>query len=311
MNEETAISQQNSHQNSLRNQQLFSSAYLRDLKNALQSDQVNLDDFASARQTIGEWREEYHDFSQTTHRTESVKQSLSALGVAFSPREDGFTLFADSDKEHATGLCLCVDDDDLGRAVKGRHHQVQLVRELRSANLGWGVLTNGSHWRLCHAKAAAPYEEWLEVDLDGLLQESAVAPFAVFTRLFGSEAWRKEIGARIGLDARLNESQKRTEAVERHLKSRVEKILERLCLGFVADENATLANAANKNATNANATMKVRRIQPVKAISSTRTRSWTRFIATRPICCIAFCLCFTPKRATCCRLKTRRMRLSV
>ena len=249
MIEETVVPHQILRQNSLRNQQLFSSAYLRDLENALESAQVPLDDFQSTRQTIGEWRAEYHDFSRDAHQTDFIKQSLSALGVAYAPREDGFTLFADSDKEHATGLCFCIDDDDLGRAVKGRHYQVQLVRELRSANLGWGVLTNGARWRLCHAQSAAPYEEWLEVDLDSLLKESAVAPFGVFTRLFGNQAWRKisreASNNRIGLDERLTESQKRTEAVERHLKSRVETILARLCLGFVADETATNESAAN------------------------------------------------------------------
>ena len=44
--------------------------------------------------------------------------------------------------------------------------------------------------------------------------------------------------AKIGLSRCLEASDKRTEAIERHLKGQVEPILQKLCLGFVQDEAA-------------------------------------------------------------------------
>jgi hypothetical protein len=222
----------------LRNQQLFSSVYLREMQAA----RAPLDVFEASRRTIAEWREEYVDLARPSVLQSYVRQSLSALGVAYVTRSqgDGFTLFSDASKEHAVGLCLLVDDSDLGRATKGRHHQVRAIRELRAANLDWGIVTNGVRWRLCHAKSAAPYEEWLEADLDGLLEASELALFGVFQRCFGGTAWSASSAVKdgIGLDELLLDSHKRTEAVEKHLKSRVETILQRLCLGFVQGDAA-------------------------------------------------------------------------
>jgi hypothetical protein len=217
------------------NRQLFSAVYLRELQQGKHAADV-LD---GARQTICEWRDEYTALDEASNRSTYVKQCLSALGVATSPREerDGLTLYSDIAKAQATGLCLVVENADLGSTVKGAHPQARLVRELRKTSLQWGMLTNGIQWRLCHASAPAPYEVYLEADLDGLLHAQALNEFLLFHRFFGAEAFGVADG-RGGLDRYLAESDKRTEAIERHLKSQVEPILQKLCMGFVEDEAA-------------------------------------------------------------------------
>ena len=100
------------------NQQLFSAVYLRELQQGKHA----TDALDGARQTIKEYREDsYAEFNGFAARRAYAKQCLSTLMVANSPRpeQDGFVLFADVSKVEATGLCLVVEDEDLGRAVKG------------------------------------------------------------------------------------------------------------------------------------------------------------------------------------------------
>lgn len=221
----------------IQNQQLFSEAYVREVRLKAHA----LDVVSACRQTIQEWREEYPDLTDASKAASYVRQVLSSLGVTYAQAEHGFRLLAGAGRGDATGLCLVVADDDLGRATKGRHHQVLLVRRLREANLSWGVLTNGARWRLCHAGSPAPYEVFLEADLDALLASKDTEAFSGFFHFFGKEAFAKVEGStasKTGLDTFLAASEKRTEAIERHLKSRIESLLQTLCLGFVQDEAA-------------------------------------------------------------------------
>jgi len=194
----------------------------------------------ACRQTIRDWREEYDDLTVPPAAASYVRQVLSSLGVAYAPLPaQGFRLLGSGQGD--TGLCWVIADDDLGRTTKGRHHQAQLVRRLREANLSWGILTNGVRWRLCHAGSSAPYEVFLEVALDELLASSDLAAFSAFFHFFGREAFAQgedSAFAKTGLDNFLAASEKRTQAIERHLKGRIESLLQTLCLGFVQHEAA-------------------------------------------------------------------------
>src|SRR5258706_2979957 len=221
------------------NQQLFSEAYLRELRTGkFPHEAVEV-----CRQIIREWREAYPNFEDGNHLRQYVGQCLSALHVSYTPQQNLFVLHTDETRTDQTGLCLIVNDVDLGCTIKGRHHQVNLVKQLRSAALHWGIITNGKHWRLCHAVAVAPYEVFLEGDLDRLLQKNELSEFLLFYLFFGQQAFTtvqsKDTNAqKIGLDRYLEESEKRIEAIQRYLRSQVEPILQSLCLGFVQDEAA-------------------------------------------------------------------------
>ena len=227
------------------NRQLFSAVYLRELQQGKHAADI-LD---GSRQTIREWRENYPVFDAAARR-EYVKQCLSALGAAstWKPETNGFMLFADASRQQATGLCLVTAEENLGRTVRGAHPQAMLIRELRQAGLKWGILTNGTHWRLCRADAPAPYEVFLEVNLDELIAAPSLKEFLLFHRFFGGEAFGEkaadvpngkaaQTSSRLGSDRFADESERRTEAIERHLKSNVEPILQKLCLGFVENES--------------------------------------------------------------------------
>jgi len=221
------------------NQQLFSEAYLRELR----AGKFPHDAIDVSLQIIREWREAYPDLEVGNHLRQYIGQCLSALHISYTPQQNLYVLHTDETKTDQAGICLIVNDVDLGSTIKGCHHQVNLVKQLRSATLRWGMITNGKSWRLCYAAAAAPYEVFLELDLDRLLQENDLSEFLLFYLFFGQQAFttaqsKDTNGQKIGLDRYLEESETRIEAIQRYLRSQVEPILQSLCLGFVQDEAA-------------------------------------------------------------------------
>jgi len=86
-----------------------------------------------------------------------------------------------------------------------------------------------------------PYEVYLQVDLDTLLSESHFTGHTLFYLFFGAQAFTgtsiksNVSGVRV-IDLHLQESEKRAESIQHYLRSRVESILQALCLGFVQDE---------------------------------------------------------------------------
>jgi hypothetical protein len=221
------------------NQQLFSETYLRELRiGKFPHDAVNV-----CMQIICEWREVYPDLEDENHLRQYVGQCLSALHISYTPQQNLYLLYTDETKTNQTGICLIVNDIDLGSTIKGCHYQANLIKHLRSADLNWGMITNGKDWRLCYASSIAPYEVFLELDLDRLLQENILSEFLMFYLFFGQQAFTtapsKDINVqKIGLDRYLEDSEKRIEAIQHYLRGQVEPILQSLCLGFVQDEAA-------------------------------------------------------------------------
>ena len=219
------------------NQQLFSEAYLRELRTGkFPQDAVDV-----SLQIIREWREAYPNLEDENHLQHYIGQCLSTLHISYTPQQNIYILHADEAKTNQTGICLIVNDEDIGSTIKGCHYQVNLIKLLRDANLNWGMITNGKHWRLCYVVAAAPYEVFLELDLDGLLKENDLSEFILFYIFFGQQAFSiaqsKDTNTQqIGLDRYLEESEQHVEAIQRYLRSQVELILQSLCLGFVQDE---------------------------------------------------------------------------
>jgi type I restriction-modification system DNA methylase subunit len=217
------------------NHQLFAEAYIDDLRGAkIAADVVN-----ACQQTIREWREEFPQLEQRPALMGYLAQCFSALGFSYERRDNPglFVLFADDARSQPLGICLAVTDENIGRMVKGRHHQVRLIKALRENNLVWGIVSNGRDWRLCWAKSPAPYEVWLEESLEELLDPHQLVGFGMFYRFFSHEAFAFREVSHQGLDGLLAESDVNTQAVERHLKNRVDEVLDALCLGFVADES--------------------------------------------------------------------------
>lgn len=173
--------------------------------------------------------------------TESLRQqNLSSTGRDDVP--DGL-LFADTQtkadanaqpeqwRRYALGLAV-IESKRWGRPLDRASSRedatapsTQMLRYLRriddlsSGHLRWGILTNGSRWRLYWAGARSVSEEFLEIDLgrvlglDDDLLDTAITPadrdhwLAVFAVMFGREAFLKS-----GADNRTFHQRARAEA---------------------------------------------------------------------------------------------------
>ncbi len=222
------------------NRQLFSETYLQERR----AEKFSHDTIGAEKQTMREWREACPRLEDDVALRRYVGSCLSTLCLSYSTQTSSFTLYAEALKVKPVGICLIVNDPDLGRTTKGKHHQANLIKYLRDASLRWGIVTNGRRWRLCYAQASAPYEVFLEMDLDALLEKQDLSGYYLFHLLFGQAAFTTTVQtlngeiAEAGLDRYLKESEKRIEAVQRYMRSQVESILQALCLGFVQDEAA-------------------------------------------------------------------------
>ncbi len=113
------------------NQQLFSETYLRELRiGKFPHDAVNV-----CMQILREWREAYPDLKDENHLRQYVGQCLSTLRVSYTLQQNLFVLYTDETKTGQAGICLMVNDGDLGSTIKGSHHQMNLIKHPRNAAL--------------------------------------------------------------------------------------------------------------------------------------------------------------------------------
>jgi hypothetical protein len=222
------------------NQQLFSAIFLRELRTG----KLPIDSVNACHQTLREWRREYPDLEDYTTLQLYIGQCLSTLELPYKLEQTYFTLYSDPTHVHQVGICLVVNDIDIGRMTKGAHYRANLIKQLRDTSLRWGMLTNGKRWRLCYTDTTSPYEVFFEIDLDSILEDIALEDLWLFTLFFGQQAFTttsstSTAGESLRLDLHIGESEKRTEAIQRYLRNNIESIVKSLCLGFVQDEAAS------------------------------------------------------------------------
>lgn len=129
-----------------------------------------------------------------------IKAALGNLGfvVEESPGVSRglYSLFEDYGFQNRIAMLYLVepganlDDQSVGRFWPGK-----LISALRERKLNWGILTDGSTWRLYSTKSAKPYEDHVELDLAAALEavgasdDSAAGAYALFERFFHAESF--------------------------------------------------------------------------------------------------------------------------
>lgn len=116
---------------SIINQQLFSETYMRELI----SGKFPYDAVDVCLQILREWREAYPDLKDENHLRQYVGQCLSALRLSYTLQQNLFVLYTDETTTGQAGICLMVNDGDLGSTIKGSHHQLNLIKHPRNAAL--------------------------------------------------------------------------------------------------------------------------------------------------------------------------------
>ncbi|MBW1696075.1 MAG: hypothetical protein JRK26_04665 [Deltaproteobacteria bacterium] len=178
----------------MKNNGLFSTLFIEDLK-----DDVRLDDAAQGRMaTLAQlWRT--HGREDTTSLWESfLKQALSYLEFVSPTSPDApnvYPLYEDWVSNCITVLYLVAPGEDIDNTAIGRFYSAKLIARLRKRKLNWGILTDGTRWRLYSTKSSRPYEDFVELPLAQTLENNDEAEYGLFERFFHRDSFVADLPA--------------------------------------------------------------------------------------------------------------------
>jgi hypothetical protein len=113
---------------------------------------------------------------------------------------------------------------------KGNFPAFELIRLLKKENLEWGILTDGSIWRLYSTLSPLPYENYLEIDFEEFREEN----FRIFWQLFSLNLFIPDENDVTPLERYIEESEKEAAVIETHIRKNIDEILENICFGFLS-----------------------------------------------------------------------------
>ena len=234
----------------MKNNGLFSKLFIDELKDIIKLDDPAMGRMATLSQT---WRN--RDIQDTSFLWDTfLKQSLGYL--EFVPPNGPtapsiYLLYEDWDFNRCISVLYLVEPgSDIDDISVGRFYPAKLIAQLKKRNLNWGILTNGSIWRLYSTKSSRPYEDYVELPLGTSLEEQDEAEYGLFERFFhrdsfiaeeiedAEEARRDES---FGIyKCRLDHDREQSEKVlEEQVKSpflnQVDEVLQYICNGFIFD----------------------------------------------------------------------------
>ena len=229
----------NSLQN-YRNEYLFSEIYLRDIIQRPITDE----NLRASLKTIREWKE-YADKTSLEKWTNTyIEPILDTLGFGHHREKEGISnillLFPDFDKNKPMSICYVVPPgEDINCTIKGKHWAEKIIRNLRKHNFEWGILTDGIYWRIYNTKESTPYETYLEVNLELILNNQDYLAFQIFYFFFRPDNFIKNENGECKFDNYKEESVKTTEYIEENLRTAIEReeegggVLQTICLGYL------------------------------------------------------------------------------
>jgi type I restriction-modification system DNA methylase subunit len=212
---------------------LFARAYLDSKLAKLKEDQQTY-----LVETLKEWFDKTDSSSLKALVASFVGPVLDVLGhIRSELGENSLTLYSDRSRQKAVSLCYVVSPhESLDQTSKGRNYAVSLIIALRNIGLKWGILTNGLLWRLYCVKEKAPFETYFQVDLGEALQTRDSKETFLLAEFFGATAFLPSETSRCRLDVSRHESDEETREIEKHLESKIESILSKICMGFIESE---------------------------------------------------------------------------
>ena len=137
---------------------------------------------------------------------------------------DGFPL-----QHKISCVYLISPKNDMDGYTKGNYPVFDLIHLLKKEKLEWGILTNGSVWRLYSTLTPLPYENYLEIDFANAGDEE----YRVFWQLFTLNLFIPDEYDVTPLEKYIEESDKEAEQIEKHIKNSIDDILENISFGFL------------------------------------------------------------------------------
>ena len=215
------------------------------------------------------WLSSWDDSTFPSLFSTQIEPTLVALGFNYEQLSDVsnlFRLYATHNREKPLGLCYIVHRDigevNLNSTIKGLHYAAEIIHALKDEELSWGLLTDGKRWRIYHANELAPYETYLEIDLERILQndKSTSEAISLFHLLFRRQAFTPNDNGQCALDRHLHRSEDTAEGIEEHLSDCIEVILRDLCQGFVERDGRETYTPNERDAIFRNATVLLYRV---------------------------------------------------
>ncbi|MEI6259319.1 MAG: hypothetical protein WCR46_05350 [Deltaproteobacteria bacterium] len=244
----------------MKNNGLFSSLFIENLK-----ERVALDDAAQGRMaTLAQTWHVRKDQDAESLWESFLKKALSYLEFIPSGRPDApgvYPLYEDwGFTECVSVLYLAPPGSDIDDSTVGRFYPAKLIARLKERKLNWGILTDGSRWRLYSTKSSRPFEDYVELSLAETLEGSDEAEYGLFERFFHRDSFVVDLSAEARYLAGEAEDTKETgsdksagiykcrldhdreqseqvldERVKKPFLAQVDEVLQYICNGFIFD----------------------------------------------------------------------------
>lgn len=168
-----------------RNEYLFSETYLQNITQLPIIDENLKNSF----RTIKGWRDEVDNISSESWISTYIENIFDTLKFGHQRNSEKelniLMLFPDIDKIEAMSLCYIIPpEEDINCTLKGKFWAEKIIRNLRKNNFQWGILTDGYYWRIYHVVEPNPYEIYVEINLETILNSQDYTAFQIFYFFF-------------------------------------------------------------------------------------------------------------------------------
>jgi len=223
-----------------RNEYLFSETYLQNITQLPIIDENLKNSF----RTIKGWRDEADNTlpeSWITAYIENIFDTLKFGHKRNSGKEPNILMiFPDIDKINAMSLCYIIPpEEDINCTLKGKFWAEKIIQNLRKNDFQWGILTDGFCWRIYHTTEPNPYETYVEINLETILNSQDYTAFQIFYFFFRPDNFINNKNGECNFDIYKDKSEKTTKYIEENLRAAIERegegkgVLQTLCSGYL------------------------------------------------------------------------------
>jgi len=216
------------------NNYLFSSQFVKFLKsNKIDNDQLKA--FKSVFISFSKYKSEN---SEESIIESFIKPIINILQFAYSgfaennTRNGYFCYLYDGYplQNKVSSIHVVAPNSNIDSATKGSFPAFELIHLLKSEKLEWGILTNGTIWRLYSTLNTQPYENYFEIDFSSFDDSD----FQAFEQLFSVQLFIPDQYNVTRLEVFIQTSEKEAKIIEDHLKTNINDILETISYGFLS-----------------------------------------------------------------------------
>ncbi len=219
------------------NQYLFSEIYLDEITN-LDEDRS----LVSTMETISETAQYADKDNINAWNNTFIHELLRTLKFKVDPIDENVALLKQygEDEKPLTICYSLLPDKNLDSSLMGSNYAYEIITALKKYNLNWGILTNGNHWRIYHTDEPTPYENYLEIDLESIINQQDKSAFQLIFFFLKSENFIVDEERNSKFDLFKKKSQDKIAYIEDELKNALKQkeeggqdILSNICYGYV------------------------------------------------------------------------------